>query len=354
MPQTDNKMLTFDWTGTLEYRVCPAVLDGEQYLFVDTVGFGISTADDMTSLFGIMSCMDALAPFVHIAGVLFFYGGNDMRLKGQDLTTFHWPKAFCGPEFYKNITIVTSQWDMLQDPDLKVRLECFAHLCKDPVVADILNPPPANGQRYHAGEAYYHGVVVDKTNPGIPLRRLPKNTSSDERASLVRAMIKRRYGKGDGNGNSAQVKLQVLREMEQGIPWHETQAAQVLQHGHRRLELKIDMDGYVRATVVKDEEPRDLGASTPSAKTRKTASRLAPAPAQLLLTYSPTPQPKQQRSWYESLMGWLEMAKDLAAFFQAARAGPRAAQTGRPVWSQFAGRLRNWWSGSRTPDGDRS
>ncbi len=308
----------------------------------------------MDSLFGIVSCMDALAPFVHIAGVLFFYGGNDMRLKGQDLTTFHWLKTFCGPEFYKNITIVTSQWDMLQDPDLEARLECFAHLCKDPVVADILDPPPANGQRYHAGEAYYHGVVVNETNPGIPLRRLPKNTSSDERASLARAMIKSRYGKDNGNGT--QVKLQIIREMEQGIQWYETQAAQVLRNGHRHLKLKIDNDGYVRVTVVKDEEPRGLGATTPSAKTRKTASKLAPAPARLLLgpSEAPTPQPKQQRSWYESLMSWLETAKDLAAFFQAARAGPGAARTGRPVWSHFAGRLRNWWSGSSTPDGSIS
>ena len=61
-------------TGTTQYQVCPAVIDGEQYLFVDTPSFGAHDLDDMDIFNDIMSCFKAIGPFGTFAGILYVYG----------------------------------------------------------------------------------------------------------------------------------------------------------------------------------------------------------------------------------------------------------------------------------------
>lgn len=156
--------------GTEEYQVCPAIIDGEQYLFIDTAGFGASDIGDVENFHDIVSCLDALAPFVTIAGLLFVYGGTQDRMYSHDLATTQWVKCFCGPKFYRHITIVTTKWDSLQEDDFREAWARFTGVINDPTITDILNP----GKRYHGGSVYHHGVIMDDANPGAPLRCLPK------------------------------------------------------------------------------------------------------------------------------------------------------------------------------------
>lgn len=36
-----------------------------------------------------------------------------------DLKTLQWVQCFCGPEFYKNIVVVTTKWDRFTEDDFK-------------------------------------------------------------------------------------------------------------------------------------------------------------------------------------------------------------------------------------------
>ncbi|EAQ88328.1 predicted protein [Chaetomium globosum CBS 148.51] len=334
-------------SGTEEYEVCPAVIDGEQYLFVDTAGFGAGDRKDFDNFFDVVTCLDALAPFVTIAGLIFVYGGTQERMYAHDLTTTQWVKCFCGPEFYQYITIVTTKWDMLQQEAFTEAWERFDGVVKDPVVADILSPAPAGTKRYHPGSVYHHGVVMDDANLGTPLRCLPKTTCANERTKRARAMIMNRYS------TRPEVKPQILRQMAAGVLWYETEAAKLLRNSHLAIKLTI-VDHFLRVTVIPDKKPAEL---TTKPKSRRTASTLPPAPAFLALP-PPDPTPvtekpakpsakpkvrkttstlpsvplvltlppaarsedpwteKPKRSWYSRIWDWLEKAKELAFFFR--------------------------------------
>ncbi|KAK3292157.1 uncharacterized protein B0H64DRAFT_364857 [Chaetomium fimeti] len=374
-------------SGTKEYGVCPAIIHGEQYLFVDTAGFGASDIKDMDNFYDVMSCLDALAPFVIIAGILFVYGGTQDRMHAHDLTTTQWVKCFCGPEFYKYITIVTTKWDTLREEAFTEAWRRFTGVIGDPVVADILNRASAATQRYHGGSVYHHGVVMDDANPGVPLRCLPKETCAGGRASYARDMIRDRYS------GKPKVELQVLREMAVGVRWHETEAAKVLQNSHLTIKLNV-RDDLLRVTVILDKKPVDELNTEPEA--RRTASTVRPAPALVDVPLSsefenpltekpvkrnakpkvrritasalqPAPEPvipllsisegpwtrKPQRSWYDRLWDWLEKAKELASFFhshqkQRGRAGGNGGFQPRPTtWASLVGTLMHWWLGPK-------
>lgn len=315
-------------------------------MFIDTAGFGASDIGDVENFHDIVSCLDALAPFVTIAGLLFVYGGTQDRMYSHDLATTQWVKCFCGPKFYRHITIVTTKWDSLQEDDFREAWVRFTGVINDPTITDILNP----GKRYHGGSVYHHGVIMDDANPGAPLRCLPKKTCTDERVKYARAMIRERYSA------NPDVKLQVVREMAAGVLWHQTESARVLQNSP--LSIKLDVrDDFLRLTVIQHKKPADLGTKP---KGRRTASALPPAPlplAPLPLALPPSPWvEKPQRSWYSRFWDWIEKAKELAAFFheqQKKAAENRGATQSRPTaWVGLVGTLRNWWSGPRKPQRD--
>ncbi|KAG7294460.1 hypothetical protein NEMBOFW57_004533 [Staphylotrichum longicolle] len=244
-------------SGTKAYEVCPAVIDGEQYLFVDTAGFGAADLKDMDSFYDTMSCLDALGPFTTFAGILFVYGGTQPRMTGSDLTAIRWAKCFCGPEFYKHITIVSSRWDAFKPDEFNKRWNTFLGLINgDPNVVDMLNPAghSAMKERYHGGAVYNHGLITGSSSTGVMSTEcLTVDHHAAERASYARAMIKERYS------TPPKVKPQVVRELEQGILWYNTEAAKVLKYAHRTLSFSIRND-FLTVTIVKDEERwRELG-----------------------------------------------------------------------------------------------
>lgn len=72
--------LSFGYVGTKEYHIYPAIIDDEQYLFIDTASFGDPYRDNFQNFLNIVSCVRALGAFVQVAGVLFVLGGVGTRL----------------------------------------------------------------------------------------------------------------------------------------------------------------------------------------------------------------------------------------------------------------------------------
>ncbi|CAG9997303.1 unnamed protein product [Clonostachys byssicola] len=68
------------------YEIWPTMIDDEHYLFVDTAGFGAADMDDTKNFRDILTCLEALVPFVTFTGVLFLIAGNQDKMRAEDLS----------------------------------------------------------------------------------------------------------------------------------------------------------------------------------------------------------------------------------------------------------------------------
>ncbi|KAH6687239.1 hypothetical protein F5X68DRAFT_239753 [Plectosphaerella plurivora] len=315
-------------SGTLQYHVCPAIIDGEQYLFVDTAGFGAADLDNMENFDDIMSCLSMLGPLITMAGVLFVYGHPGNRLTVEDLRTIRWIECFCGPRFFSNVTIVTSQWDGRTEDgflDSWGRLQCLE---QNDDFKRILHPPG----RFHGGALYHHGLpggAGSEKSHGQVLRR-----DSAERGEELRNLIRRRYA------GEKDAPLQILLEIEEGIPPRETQAAKVLHSDVGRTTVELVSDRAVVNSLPKKDytvSPRQRPIRVPAQESAKPDSGNSSKPKE---------QPKQDQNWIKRLVGWLVVANEASEYFKKARkADSRKGSAPEPaqgLWSS----LVNWWNGS--------
>jgi len=294
-----------------------------------------------------------------------------------DLTTIQWVKCFCGPEFYRYITIVSSAWDRLSEDDFEDEWPRMTKVLQESCITEILDPAPVDSRRYHGGGVYHHSIkggVADEKD--APLHRLSMKKNPLERAAEIRAMIASRYKE------SPQVKLQVSREMEANVPWDMTEAAKVLKEMNPssiRLKVKDDFVRVVRANGTEQEkavvtatatavpgsspesapqlqreEPHlQLKPPTPSkesVKVKKDNHKPGPEAKVRPATkgdHDPSSKPQDQRhhpqtSWLDRLLFWFGIAKDAAVFFKEARTEIEMPQN---AWGGIWGSFRNWWYG---------
>ncbi|KAI0104217.1 hypothetical protein GGR51DRAFT_227680 [Nemania sp. FL0031] len=197
----------------------------------------------------IIACLDVLGSFVTVAGMIFVTGGNQERLTAQELKTIQWIQCFCGPEFYKYVTIMTSKWDKISEDDFEEAWESMLGMLKEnSSVAEILNHPTSSNtdsNQYQGGHVYHHGIVMDEGHPSVPLHRLTVRKHERERADMATTMIKNRYKEAPG------MKLQVTREMDNNIPWYNTEAAKVLKHNPN--DIKLDFRHGILKVFVRSE-----------------------------------------------------------------------------------------------------
>ncbi|KAI0201805.1 P-loop containing nucleoside triphosphate hydrolase protein [Astrocystis sublimbata] len=296
-------------SGTKTYEACPAIIDGEQFLFIDTPGFGAADLDDMDCFKEIIVC---LGPFVTVAGLIFVTGGNQQRFTAQERKTIQWIKCFCGPEFYKNITIMTSKWDMICEDDLDELWDSMISFLEgDPSISEILNPAMKfeyDPKQYEGGKVYHHGAKLDEGHPRVPPQCLSARRENRERAAMAIAMIKKRYK------NIADVKLQVVHEMDKGISWYNTAAAKVLKYNPRDIKLDIQ-DGMLHVFVESEVLDRvgKSGLDYPQPATERRPSMDKPQ-------YQPALDEKSNEgsTWLGKIWAWLTIAKDVALFFKKA------------------------------------
>lgn len=183
----------------------------------------------MDNLNDIITCLKALTPFVTVAGVLFVYGGNQARMLDPDLATINWVKCFCGPEFYEYITVVTTKWDEFNSYTFGNKFnKSLPALLKDKPFVELFKPA-ADGQEYCGANVYHHGLDDSEAHP----QQLCIHRQATERAQRVEKMM-------GYYANASPPKLQILREMDSGIPWYQTEAAKALQHNPQHVKTFIE------------------------------------------------------------------------------------------------------------------
>lgn len=241
-----NTRLTVE-IGTLNYQVCPAVIDNEQYLFIDTAGFGAADMNDEENHLNIVSSLETLRDFVEFAGLLFVYGSaNNTREMREDAKTMQWAQCFFGPDFYQKITVVTTMWDNHSESAMRRILKKGGKLDEvTETLKDILDPP----DHYHGGLLYHHGLPNGKatTDFNVPVQDVDMVS---ERGDEMKRLLHDRYRVC----NSKLAKLQIECELDEGRDPMETEAAKVLNATTENTKIII-RDGRAIVTKVVHLQP---------------------------------------------------------------------------------------------------
>ncbi|KEZ44313.1 hypothetical protein SAPIO_CDS3279 [Scedosporium apiospermum] len=339
-------------SGTRQYEICPAVIDGEQYLFVDTAGFGAADMDDMDNFQNILSCLTILHPFVKFAGVLFVFGKPGTRLSREDLRTIRFIKCFCGPEFFANITLITSQWDEMTETGFRKAWGRTQNLLAHPDVMQILDPPG----RISGGSVYHHGFPKGEGSINAHATILSMDDNGPERGDELRDLIRRKYR--DPRAPTLQVLVEMKRE---GREMLETEAAKVLKGELPSTAVRIQGGRALIQGRNDDEQSPPTPGADPRAGHSSTQSGAAlpsvPAAEGAPNTTGNAPghgdgpdreQMHDEPSWIQKLLWWFKMAYGASTYFEEARktgyeSTNRKARSAGPKWS-FWETVRNWWT----------
>ncbi|KAH0432518.1 hypothetical protein CcaCcLH18_06425 [Colletotrichum camelliae] len=320
-------------SGTRQYHVCPAVIDNQQYLFIDTAGFGAADLDNERNFQDIMGCLSVLGPFVTVAGVLFVYGRME-RLLENDLRTMRWIECFCGPNFFQNIMIVTTKWDELVEDDFEDRWAITADFENYDVVRCLLKPPG----RLHGATVYHHGFPEDKD-----------------------------IG-----------ELQIVRELNQKRALCDTEAGKVLTSNLDQTIVEVSEDSATlvprpgsgkddgvplrQATVNnssrESNDTRDTKTRDQSEHAKEQFKGQSEQPPHEEAKKQPKNRPKSQakeepswfQRWFRSASDWWTVLSEAARFFAEARKGGyqssnRTGGGSAPAWNPWKA-ARNWWNGT--------
>lgn len=316
-------------------------MNNEQFLFVDTAGFGAADLDDKGNLGDIEACLTALGPFTTLVGIMFVYGCPE-RLHLHDLRTIHWLQCFCGPDFYSNITVVTTKWDIFKQDEFEKRWATVKEL--EAVLSPILCPET----RQEGGILYHHGLPDGQGHSDASIAFslvLGEGDQGEERARALRAHVEKHYC------NTSPKPIQFLRELQDGKKTMETEAGKTLCHNAADNEVLIEGG---RAVVVaklvraRDDEG-DKNSPNPSQKEPKCTSGQSEENvkvAQEANTYKTKSDTKPRDNEYEpgfaeTVGRWLRLLYDVSRGFRGASthtgmgAGPATSPEPPLTWGSW-------------------
>ncbi|KAJ4865449.1 50S ribosome-binding GTPase domain-containing protein [Trichoderma breve] len=305
-------------SGTRTYQVCPALIDDGQYLFIDTAGFGAADIDDIENFKDIMACLYSLGLMMTPTGVMFVFGKAGSRFMKHDLKTVRWIECLCGPEFFRNITIITSMWDKHTERDFPDECRKIDELVSWPDIAQILKP----SRKYDGGIMYHHGLPGGKLKGAQYASVMFMGEHDDERKAAIRQLIRDRYAK------CKPVKLQVMKDARNRASWRDSEAAKVLLADQSKIEIKITADHAIVC------EKNSTMVWIPKDKSRETGE-------------TKKSQKRNDAGWWEALPRWYEVIRSVSEFFAEIRKMRNELyQQKPPAWSLW-GYLKNWtqrWS----------
>ncbi|KAH6890202.1 TKL/TKL-ccin protein kinase [Coprinopsis sp. MPI-PUGE-AT-0042] len=103
-------------TQTIDVYGCEhPVFNNRRVFLVDTPGFGVGISDERT-LENLARWLSATYKRkVSLSGVLYFMSIGEMRLNGRDLGNMNVFQKLCGPDAYKNVAIITTGWEEVDE-----------------------------------------------------------------------------------------------------------------------------------------------------------------------------------------------------------------------------------------------
>lgn len=263
--------------------------------------------------------MFALGDLVNIAGIMFVHDVRGNRLTDGEMKTIRWLQCFCGPQFFRNITVVMSQWDRVTEDDMDQTRE-IAKGIADSAFHNILSPSYAEG-----GGVYNHGIHSEEE---IEWHTLSKKYNNQKRVQIAEDVIRSRYEQVD-----EVPRLQVLEELAQGFGLYETEAAKCLfgsstssaVYDLRQKAILLDIDQQITP------KPKEVQAPKSEAE--------------------PWSENRESRPPDETMWNWLDIAKQVAWTFWGFKTSRQTKFTeyANSLNSAVWGALKNWWTGEKPP-----
>lgn len=256
-----------------------------------------------------MACLYSLGFWMIPTGVMFVFGKVGTRFMEHDLKTVRWIECLCGPNFFKNIIIVTSMWDRLVEEDFEEECQKIHELVDVPDIARILNPPG----RYEGGIMYHHGLPKGKIEDAQYSSVMSKKRHGKQRSDALKDLIRDRYA-----DCKPPLKLQVMRDDISVVSWTDTEAGKVLVAHQSEIEIKIFDD----RAIVHKKIPDLVWMARIRYETEE-------------------PQEDNEGSWLRIVYRWYEVMKSVSSYFDEAQKLRKEGIQRPPAWSLW-GSLKNW------------
>ncbi|KAI9045992.1 uncharacterized protein KD926_005937 [Aspergillus affinis] len=192
-------------SGTKSFALVPAIIKQKRCMFLDMPGFNTDDLNDWDTFFRLMTAMAVIKRYVVFRGVLYVDPMDDPRSSPATRKILTWLSRFCGTDYMRNVTIVTTKWDLLNADGIEQRLELVKYWKAHPLYNDFVN----NGS-----VVYHHGLVQENKKNTT----LSEKTQDADRRLRAENMIAEQYR------GPTTLKLQVDLEIENGASIHSTEA----------------------------------------------------------------------------------------------------------------------------------
>ncbi|KAH8429163.1 GTPase domain-containing protein [Aspergillus melleus] len=196
-------------SGTKSISLVPSVIHEKLYMFLDMPGFNADDLDDWETFSRLMNAMAVLKNYVVFRGVIYVDPMDAPRASPAARNMPTWLSRFCGIEYMRNVTVVTTKWDLLSADGIEQRLERVGYWKEHPLYHDFVN---------YESVVYHHGLVQENGNNTT----LSERKQNEERKLGAENMIAERYR------DPSSVQLQVDIEIENGASIYSTEAGRWL------------------------------------------------------------------------------------------------------------------------------
>lgn len=197
------------------YAIIPVIIDGHEYLLIDTPGFENADFTNLNVFKEIMAGIITISSVVKIVGVLYAADTSSDRVRTASVSNLQWLRCLCGPDFFPNITIMTTKWDQWGEDAFHEKKEQLKDWTSE--WASILHPPGGGP----GAKLYHHGIPGGGESSHWTRAFSHKREKTERRLEALK-MISKHYQ------DCVPVNLLVLDEVSRGIPIQETSAAKAL------------------------------------------------------------------------------------------------------------------------------
>lgn len=224
---------------TKEYQVGSAHINGKLYLFVDTPGLNDVEVSNESILEEIAKLLDITKNSVTYAGVLYVHPAT-LQFSKEVKQSLQFLALFCGPDYFPQITFVTTFWDDIAPSQIEAKDELIGELAQYKWPSFLSR----------GAEVYHHGRVYEGGKP--TLDTLSLDDHPELRQIQAREAIARLYPV-----DRVYAAPMIIMELRAMIPLEDTRVGQ--------FARKISEGFYgARQASASHGRPLMLGQSEPS------------------------------------------------------------------------------------------
>lgn len=213
-PSSDSELELINWglTVTTECQIASADIGGEEYFLIDTPGFDDEATSREASA-KIVRLIDDIRAHINMVGVWYVVDNTAAHSPSIEGKLIEWLAAFCGEDYYSNITFVTTHWEFSEAQVLAEWEEMLER--RKSVWARFLD---------RGAETYQHGKIYGDNEETSQVPTLSWRNDKPTLCANARDMLLRRCQ--DANHTLPRI----IQELNEGRTAVETTAAKVFGH----------------------------------------------------------------------------------------------------------------------------